>query len=147
MSTTESIDWSRFGISYDNNNNEDFDEFRQDFRNDFTDNSDKHKVNGESALRSFEPKPPQNFRHQWMDNDNNGNKLWPTSGQKPISLAVMSRRTLKVIPYKEENPIVEPQIIEITSKPIPLKLHFKTHSSQLTVHQSLHSSIHFLSFL
>lgn len=67
-----------------------------------------------------------------------GNHLGQTSG-KPIQLAVKTKRRVEVIPYNTETEDIEPQVIEISSKPIPIRLNFRTFSSPLNIEQTLHS--------
>jgi hypothetical protein len=73
-----------------------------------------------------------------------GSSRGSSKHRKPIRLAVKSRRTVEIIPVNFDEEEIEPQIIEISSNSIPLKLHFRSKSSSLTVHQTHTPSILFI---
>ena len=124
--------WNNLGISYANN--EDTDENQQKFI-DYNDYN-KHVFHDKSGPEFSGFAQKFRTRHEWR-----GDHQTPRTGHKPITLArIQTKRTLQIIPYNTETEETEPQVIEITSKPIPFRLKFNTLSNPLDVQQIMDKS-------
>ena len=139
--------WNNFGISYANNqesngNQQMFNEFYHN-KHPFTDESGPQFKKFAQGMGG-QDRPRQQWNGVPPINNNVYNRMnnrvqRPGSRQKPISLAVNSKRTLEIIPYNVENEenVIEPHIIEISSKPMPIRLNFKSFSTPIDIQQTM----------